>query len=119
MEENLDEIPAGNLQALIPVPGKDDIPVVNQEADPFIIKRANKLDRVVGRCVINNQHLETRVGLSQRRFKTILNPTGPVESRNTDGNEGKGRAGKIPRGRSHLLIKFSRAASVVGTNGFV
>jgi len=65
VEEELDEIPAGHFYALIPVLRQANILFINQQPDPFIRNRADQFNSLVGRRVIDNQHLQTRVGLGQ------------------------------------------------------
>ena len=86
MKEELDEIAARQFYALIPVPDQANILLVNHQPDPFIVNRADQLNRLVGRRVIDNQDFQMRVGLGPRRFKTVQNPPGCVEGRNADGN---------------------------------
>lgn len=84
------------------------IPLIDPDRDPWVAYRARAGDRVVRRRVVDDQDLETLVGLRKDALKCVADISLMLEGRDQDGNVGRVCPGPPP-GRHPCKVKRCRA----------
>src|SRR3712207_9282166 len=91
--------PARELDASVLVADRAEVPVVPDDPDPRVAAALDALKRVVGRDVVDDEELEVRERLRERRVERGVDPRRRVVDGQADRDRRGGAERRAPGGR--------------------